>query len=204
MKKFEFKKNLNLPNQLTISRMLIAPVIVVLLHYPTFWMCFLAALLFSLAAVTDLVDGYLARKENQITSLGTFLDPLADKVMIGSVLVVLVALGRIDDWIAIVIICREFMVTGLRAIAAEEGVVLAADQYGKAKTVMQIVALIPLIMHYDWHYDRYYLPMHATGVFLLYIALALTVISGCNYFWNFFKNWQGEPHAGEGKISFEP
>lgn len=182
---------LNLPNQLTLSRIVIVPLLVVLLMFPQKWTCLLAGALFALAGVTDLVDGYLARRENQITSLGKFLDPLADKVLVSSVLIMLVQLGWVEGWIAIIIICRDIMVTGLRAVAADEGVVIAADKYGKLKTVLQLVALEPLILHYPW----LGIPMHEIGIFLLYIALLLTIFSGCNYFLNFFRNWRAKTMA---------
>ena len=179
-------KELNLPNQLTISRILIVPVLVAVLSVGTEWACLLAGILFAVAGFTDLVDGYLARRENQVTSLGKFLDPLADKVLVCSVLVMLVQLGWVPAWIAIIIICRDLMVTGLRAVAADKGTVIAADKYGKVKTVLQLVALEPLILHYSW----LGIPLHSLGIFLLYMALVLTVFSGCKYFLNFFRSWQ--------------
>lgn len=179
-------KMLNLPNQLTISRILLVPVLVAVLALDGERSSLLAGILFAVAGFTDLIDGYLARKDNLVTSLGKFLDPLADKVLVSSVLVMLVQLGRISAWIAIIIICRDLMVTGLRAVAADDGVVIAADKYGKLKTVLQLVALEPLILHYSW----LGIPMHMIGMILLYIALALTVFSGCNYFLVFFRNWR--------------
>lgn len=176
-------KILNLPNQLTISRILVVPVIVVLLMFEGRLVCVIAGLLFALAGFTDIIDGYLARKTNQISSLGKFLDPLADKVLVSSVLIMLVQLAWVPGWVAIVIICRDIMVTGLRAIASDEGIVISADKYGKVKTVLQLVALEPLILHYP----LFGIPMHETGMVLLYISLALTVFSGCNYFYDFFK-----------------
>jgi CDP-diacylglycerol--glycerol-3-phosphate 3-phosphatidyltransferase len=107
-------------------------------------------------------------------------------VLICSVLVMLVQLGRVPAWIAIIIICRDLMVTGLRALAADKGIVIVADSHGKLKTVLQLLALAPLILHYD----LFGIPLHSFGIFLLYIALALTVFSGCKYFLNFFQNWQ--------------
>ena len=179
-------KTLNLPNQLTISRILVVPVLVAVLSFGTKWACLTAGILFALAGFTDLVDGYLARKDNQVTSLGKFLDPLADKLLVCSVLVMLVQLTWVPAWVAIIIICRDLMVTGLRAVAADQGTVIAADKYGKAKTVLQLVALEPLILHYDW----FGIPLHLIGIFLLYMALALTVFSGCKYFLNFFRDWR--------------
>lgn len=177
---------LNLPNQLTLSRILTVPVIVVLLMYEGKWTCFAAGLVFAVAGFTDLIDGYLARKDNQITSLGKFLDPLADKMLVSSVLIMLVQLGWVPGWVAIIIICRDVMVMGLRAVAADDGIVIAADKYGKFKTVLQLVALEPLILHYD----LLGLPVHAIGLTLLYISLVLTVFSGCNYFVGFYRQWR--------------
>ena len=179
-------KSLTLPNQLTIARILLVPVIIAVLSWGERWSCLVAGILFAIAGITDLIDGYLARKDNQVTSLGKFLDPLADKVLVSSVLIMLVQLGWVSAWVAIIIICRDIMVTGLRAIASEEGIVIAADKYGKLKTVLQLFALEPLILHYSW-FD---IPLHSLGIFLLYIALALTVFSGCNYFLFFFRNWR--------------
>lgn len=186
----------NLPNQLTLSRILLAPVIIALLYFPSFWTCLFAGFLFIVAAFTDLFDGYLARKGNQITSLGKFLDPLADKVLISSVLIMLVQNGWVQAWIAIVIICRDIMVTGLRAVAADEGIVISADKYGKAKTVLQILALTPLIWHYGWRVGKFTLPVHDIGIFTLYLALILTVISGVNYFLSFYRIWKDSSPQG--------
>ncbi|MDR1946060.1 MAG: CDP-diacylglycerol--glycerol-3-phosphate 3-phosphatidyltransferase [Desulfovibrio sp.] len=179
----------NLPNRLTISRIAIVPLIVVLLMFPGVWTCFAAALLFAAAGFTDLLDGRLARKTNQITSLGKFLDPLADKVLVTSALIMLVQNGWVPGWIAVIIVGRDILVTGLRAVAVEDGVVIAADRHGKFKTVMQIIALDILILHYD-------LPgiaVHDIGMIILYISLALTIFSGYNYFRNFRRDRKGAP-----------
>lgn len=187
-------KILNLPTKLTLSRILAVPFIVLFLYLSTPWSCFIATVLFALASFTDLIDGYLARRENQVTRLGKFLDPLADKILVCSVLIMLVHLHWTPAWIAIVIICRDIMVTGLRAVAADEGVIIAADRYGKMKTALQMIALGPLLLHYPW----LGLPVAAIGDFLLYTALALTVFSGYNYFMHFFRNWRNtSPRAEE-------
>ena len=175
-------KVLNLPNSITLSRIAIVPVILFLVSLGTRWSCFFAALFFGIAALSDLVDGYLARKNNLITSLGKFLDPLADKVLVSSVLIMFVELSWVPAWVVIVIICRDLMVTGLRAVASDEGVVIAADKYGKWKTTLQMVALVPLLLHHDW----FGLPLMRIGTVLLYISLFLTVFSGVNYFISFF------------------
>jgi CDP-diacylglycerol--glycerol-3-phosphate 3-phosphatidyltransferase len=181
--------NFNLPNRLTLSRIVIVPVIVGLLMFPGRWSCLVAGLLFVAAGVTDLMDGRLARQNNQITNLGKFLDPLADKILINSALIMLVGNGWVPGWAAIIIICRDIMVMGLRAIAADEGIVIAADTYGKLKTVLQIIALVPLIIHYD----LLGIPSHGLGMIMLYISLVLTVFSGYNYFATFYRTWRERP-----------
>jgi CDP-diacylglycerol--glycerol-3-phosphate 3-phosphatidyltransferase len=179
---------LNLPNLLTLSRIAVVPLLLALLWLDWGWSCLLAAILFIGAGITDVADGYLARRERQVTNMGKFLDPLADKVLICSVLIMLVAMGRVSAWIAILMICRELMVTGLRAIAAEARVIIAADRYGKLKTILQFTALVPVMVHYPW----LGLPFAPVGQFLLYIALALTVFSGWNYFQTFFREQTGK------------
>lgn len=172
----------NTANNLTLARIGVVPVLVVMLSYPGRLVCLAAMLLFVAAAVTDVFDGYIARRFNLVTSLGKFLDPLADKLLVGSTLIMLAGEGFIPAWVAVVIICREMAVTGLRAVAADMGVVIAADAFGKLKTVVQAAALCPLILHYPW-YDFDPQPL---GLTLLYVALVLTVGSGINYFYNFY------------------
>ncbi len=169
---------------------MMVPVIVALLYFENKYTCLLACISFIVASVTDLLDGHIARRTNMVTSFGKFLDPLADKVLISSVLVMLVALNRAAAWIAIVIICRELIITGLRAIAADEGVVIAADTFGKWKTILQIVALVPLILHYSW-FGINPVPL---GQFFLYMAVVLTVFSGMNYLRAFHRHWLGQQH----------
>ncbi len=174
---------LHLANKLTLLRILVVPLIVLLLYFEGPILCILAALAFIFASLTDLADGYIARRENMVTSLGKFLDPLADKVLICSVLIMLVHLGWVQAWVTIVIVCRELVVTGLRAIAMDEGIVLAADDFGKVKTVLQVLALIPLIVHYPFFgFDP-----QGIGLILLYISTILAVYSGGNYVYSFFK-----------------
>lgn len=175
----------NLANRITLVRVFIVPFIVLLLAYEGRFACLVAVGAFIIASLTDLLDGHIARKENMVTSFGKFLDPLADKLLICSVLVMLVELGWVAAWIAIVIICRELIVTGLRAMAADEGIVIAADRYGKMKTITQMMALVPLMLHYPW----FGLDPAPIGQFVLYIALGLTVFSGVNYLYTFYGNW---------------
>ena len=178
-------KRLNWANRITLLRIGAVLPIVVLLHFPSVLLCWIAEILFVLASLSDFLDGYIARREGMVTTFGKFLDPLADKLLICSVLVQMVAMGWVPAWVTILIIIRELAVTGLRAVAADNGVVIAADKYGKVKTVLQIVALVPLLIHYPlWG-----IPVHGIGIFILYIALILTIVSGVNYFYRFYCDW---------------
>lgn len=186
------KEIFNLPNTLTMTRILAAPIVVFCL-YLEMWFEFKIGsycgfVIYTLACITDYFDGKIAREQNIITNLGKFLDPLADKLLIGSVFIMLVHLGpewRVPAWIVIIIICRELAVTGMRAVAAEMGQVVAADKYGKAKTLAQSLAGGFLVFHYPiMGFDP-----RPLGVFLLWVALILTVFSGGNYLYNFYKQW---------------
>lgn len=181
----------NLPNSLTLARIATIPVIVILLHYPSKLACFLAMIVFILASLTDLIDGLLARRLNIVTTVGKFLDPLADKLLIGATLIMLVDLGWVEAWITIVIISRELIVTGLRAIAADHGMIIAADSLGKLKTILQIIALCPLMLHYSW----FGIDPRPAGMVCLYAALVLTVFSGGKYLYSFSQNWIGKEAA---------
>ena len=176
----------NWPNRITMLRIGITIPILILLQFENVVTCWFAAILFVLAAVTDFLDGYLARRESQITNFGKFLDPLADKILICSVLIDMVRLGWVPSWVAIIIVVRELAVTGLRAVAADQGLVIAADKFGKIKTVLQIVAVVPLLIHYPF----VGIPMALLGEIILYIALVFTLVSGLNYFYRFYKDWQ--------------
>lgn len=167
---------LNLPNALTMLRILAVPVVVVALLEETANGDTLAAVVFALAAFTDGLDGYLARSRDSVTTFGKLVDPLADKLLVTAALVSLVSLGRVEAWVAMVIIAREFAVTTLRAVAAERGVVLHASWLGKAKTGLQIAAIFALIAT-----D----PAPLGVDLLVYAAVAATVISGVDYFFGF-------------------
>ena len=164
---------LNLPNVLTLLRILAVPVIVVALLGETPNGDALAAGVFALAALTDGLDGYIARRRQDVTTFGKLMDPLADKVLIIAALVSLVSLGRLAAWVAMVIIARELAVTGLRAVAAEQGVVISASWLGKLKTALQVAAVFALII---WN------PSPTSVDVLVYVAVAVTVISGADYF----------------------
>ena len=164
---------INLPNVLTLLRILAVPVIVVALLDETPNGDALAAGVFALAAISDGLDGYFARRRQDVTTFGKLMDPLADKLLIIAALVSLVSLDRLAAWVAMVIIARELAVTGLRAVAAEQGVVISASWLGKAKTTLQVAAVFALII---WNPSPW--PVDA----LVYLALAATVISGLDYF----------------------
>lgn len=167
----------NLPNMLSISRVFLVPVIMVFLtlrtQFGSIWGAnigdILAGVIFILASVTDAADGYIARKKKLVTNLGKFIDPLADKIMVVAVLVALVDLHRIPAWMVVIIISREFIVTGLRMIAASEGIVIAASKGGKLKTVSQIIGIVLLIFN---------LP---GAIAVMWVAMFLTVWSGADY-----------------------
>jgi CDP-diacylglycerol--glycerol-3-phosphate 3-phosphatidyltransferase len=172
----------NLPNTLSMIRILTAPLLVVLLLNPARRLSVISAIIFALVCVTDWLDGYLARRMGLLTTLGKFLDPLADKLLIVTVFIMLIPLGRIPAWVVAIIIGREMAVTGLRAIASSTGVVIGASKLGKWKTVSQIICLVPLLLHYTF----YGLNFHAIGTGLLVPAFGLTVWSGVDYFLKFF------------------
>ena len=167
---------LNLPNALTVLRILLVPVVVVALLDETPNGDAIAAGVFALAALTDTLDGYIARHRNAVTTFGKLMDPIADKLLIAASLIALVSLDRLAAWIAMVIIAREFAVTGLRLVAAEQGVVIQASWLGKVKTTLQVAAIICLIA----------VDPAPLGIDLLvYAAVAATVISGIDYFFGF-------------------
>ncbi len=169
---------LNLPNALTVLRILLVPVVVVALLDETPNGDAIAAGVFALAALTDTLDGYIARHRNAVTTFGKLMDPIADKLLVAASLIALVSLQRLAAWIAMVIIAREFAVTGLRMVAAEQGNVIQASWLGKTKTVLQVAAIICLIA---------FNPAPLWVNLLVYAAVAMTVISGVDYFFGFRK-----------------
>jgi CDP-diacylglycerol--glycerol-3-phosphate 3-phosphatidyltransferase len=163
----------NLPNWISVVRILLIPVFMVLLLGRVTDGDYLALLVFAVAAVTDTLDGYLARSRGTTTTIGIFLDPLADKLLVSAALISLVELGRVAAWVAMVIIAREFMVSGLRMVAANQEVVIAASQWGKLKTLTQVVAIAALIIDY---------PPHTATAVLVALAVGITIWSGIDYF----------------------
>lgn len=170
---------MNLPNSLTLLRIILIPVFVVVIGVRIPHGDLMAAIIFIVAALTDSLDGYLARKYEQVTKLGIILDPLADKLLITAALICLVELGRLPGWIAIVILGREFAVSGLRAVKAEEGIIIPASRLGKLKTISQVLAVIIIIL------DNVITPFQGIGLWAMYIAVIITVVSGVDYFYKF-------------------
>jgi CDP-diacylglycerol--glycerol-3-phosphate 3-phosphatidyltransferase len=176
----------NLPNMLTTARIAVIPIFVLLTFYGDPISSYWSAVIYAAAAVTDVIDGWLARKRNLVTVIGKFLDPLADKLIVMAALVMLVRLGRVASVLVIVLLAREFIVTGLRTIAASEGMVIAAGQGGKWKTALQLTAIISLLVHYTYTFDFGLFELTANfnrvGTWLLWLALVASVLSAYSYF----------------------
>ena len=185
---------LNIPNALTMLRILMVPVVVVALLGEIPNGDLVAGIVFALAAFTDGLDGYIARRRDVVTTFGKLMDPLADKLLIVAALVSLVALDRLQAWIAMVIIARELAVTGLRALAVEEGVVIAASWLGKVKTALQVAAVIALIA-----VD----PATAAVDVLVYAAVVATIVSGADYFFGVRRRIERQ-RSGEGTAEEGP
>ncbi len=183
----------NLPNVLTLFRIAIIPPMVVILTMPSRRAAFTAAALFAIASVTDWLDGYLARRMEIVTVMGKFLDPIADKLMVTAALIMILPMGRAPAWMVLIIIGREIIITGLRGIASTEGIVISASNLGKYKTIFQIVAILGLLLHYNYYWvfgiehPYFYVNMHNVGIFFLWIATIITIWSGIDYLARFFK-----------------
>ena len=177
------------PNIITLVRIAAIPVFLVFTYYESLLNSFIAALVYSVTAATDFLDGWVARRKNLVTVIGKFLDPLADKLIAMAALVMLVHLGRVAAWIVVVLMAREFAVTGLRSIAMSEGIVIAAGQEGKYKTAVQLVGIVFLILHYAYPIDfgvtTAVVDANRIGTALLYISALFSVWSAWKYFAGF-------------------
>jgi CDP-diacylglycerol---glycerol-3-phosphate 3-phosphatidyltransferase len=194
---FRGESEVNLPNSITMSRIVMIPLLLWILspHFP--WQAaggqeIAASVLFILASITDGLDGYLARKRGQITTMGMLLDPLADKIMVTAALVALVAYNPevVKVWIAVVIIGREFLLSGLRSIASSEGFTIQASELGKLKTVIQIVSVVSAILAhhwYDWQFGLLVIPVKWIAIAAIYFTVLVSTISAIDYFVGFWK-----------------
>lgn len=187
MKNEQINSLLTHPNTLTLFRIISAPIIVVLLLMPNRFTALLAGLIFSVAAITDYLDGYLARRYGLVSNLGKVMDPVADKLLVSCALIMLSALGWMPAWIACIIIGRELAVSGLRNIIAQNKQDVSASSLGKYKTGFQIAAIIPLM----FHYPAFGFDFQAVGMFFLWGALVFTLWSGADYFLRFRKLLHG-------------
>jgi CDP-diacylglycerol--glycerol-3-phosphate 3-phosphatidyltransferase len=190
----------NPPNLVTMGRVLFVPFVLYFMDNYSPVRSLIAGFLYLIASIGDGVDGYLARSRGQVSVLGKFLDPVADKLMVTAVLVFMVALGRVPAWLVVVLVARDFAITGLRSIASSEGIVIAASRGGKIKTALQLVALIMLLVHF-----RYPLlglginiDFNTAGLVVLYLSLGASLISGVDYVLGFFRA------LGEGKREAPP
>ncbi len=191
----DFKR---LPNILSLSRVFVIPFIVVLFEIMRYtpkshivvleFVSFICALLFALGGLTDFFDGYFARKYKDITKLGKLLDPITDKLLISTTMIMLVSINRLHAWIVVLIIGREIAVTGLRALTASSGIIIPASLEGKYKMTFQIVAVIGLLVHYTY----FGVDFQRVGMLFTWIALFVTLWSGINYFVNFSKTLKTE------------
>ena len=175
---------MNIPIALTLVRIVLVPLVIVFLISSDRVHVFIAAVIFVAASLTDWLDGRIARSTNQVTRLGTLLDPVADKLLVAAALVSLVQVDMVPAWMALVIIGRELAVTGLRGVALSMGVVVPASRLGKWKTVLQYVALTLLIL--ERGVPAEFVPFHLVSGIALWIAMGVTVFSGLDYFYSFF------------------
>jgi CDP-diacylglycerol--glycerol-3-phosphate 3-phosphatidyltransferase len=199
----------NLPNSITMSRICCIPLLIWMLsnYFPLRSVHgeqeIFASLLFILASITDGVDGYLARKRGQITTMGMLLDPLADKLMITAAYVCLVQFNPhlLKAWVAVLVIGREFLVNGLRSIASSEGFTIEASDLGKLKTVIQIVSVVAVILAhgwYEWHFGWFILPVEWIAIAAIYFMVLISIISAVDYFVAF---WRKIDHASADRRS---
>jgi CDP-diacylglycerol--glycerol-3-phosphate 3-phosphatidyltransferase len=186
-------KNFNLPNKLTAFRLLCIPLVIFFLSFHGKILSFFAAFFIGMAFITDILDGYFARKYGEITALGKFLDPLADKILVTVSMIMLIPLERIPILIVLIIIAREIAITGLRGIAVNEGIVIQASKLGKYKTIFQAVAILGLALHYEY----FNVDFHVVGMIFLWAALILTIWSGWDYFKQFTNLFSPEKRGDE-------
>lgn len=174
---------MNLANKITLIRVLMIPLFMIILFFDSKVNNYLATLIFVIASATDGLDGYIARSRNQVTTFGKFVDPLADKLLVSTALISLIQLGKVPAWIVVIVIAREFTITGFRIIAASEGITIAASPLGKIKTITQLIAITVLLID-NFPFSLVNFPF---DIIMLYISLIFTVLSGIDYI---YKNRQ--------------
>src|SRR6266540_1325321 len=177
----------NLPNLVTMGRVVVIPFVLYFIDNFNPLRTFIAAMLWLVAAAGDFLDGYLARSRGQVSMLGKFLDPLADKLLITAVLVYMVALGRVPAWVVVVTVARDLAVNGLRSIASAQGLVISASDGGKIKTALQLVAIMMLMVHFRYPALGVGIPIdyHRAGLVILYVSTVVSVFSGVQYMRHF-------------------
>jgi CDP-diacylglycerol--glycerol-3-phosphate 3-phosphatidyltransferase len=195
------REALNLPNAITLTRIALIPVFLWFTYYESRVDSFIAAVLYAVTGATDFLDGWVARRKNLVTVIGKFLDPLADKLIVMAALVMLVHLGRVAAWVVIVVMAREFIVTGLRTIAMSEGIVIAAGQEGKHKTAFQVAGITFLLLHYTYPIDAllftFYLDANRVGTWLIYVSIFFSVWSAVTYFTRFIRAVYAKPEPSD-------
>ena len=212
MKRSLGREFLNAPNAITLTRIAMIPVFLWFTYHESRVDSFIAALVYAITGATDFLDGWVARRKNLVTVIGKFLDPLADKLIVMAALVMLVHLGRVAAWVVIVIMAREFIVTGLRTIAMSEGMVIAAGQEGKHKTAFQVASITFLLLHYTYPIDAVFfsfdLDANRVGTWLLYISLFYSVWSAVKYFAAFidaiYRAPASSPHDADARRGDRP
>lgn len=196
--------SLNLPNSITFFRVVLVPVLMAFLLVDVPYGDVFALVVFVIAAASDSLDGYLARRFRQTTVIGAFLDPLADKLIVTAALVSLVELGELSAWVAMVVIARELAVTGLRMVAAVQKVVIPASRWGKAKTASQMLAIAALIIEPRWLDPEWTLGGRSVTWYLVLLMLVLTVVSGVDYFVHARQRVQEEARETEDPATAAP
>ena len=187
----------NLPNLVTMGRVVLVPFVLIFIDNFSPVRSFIASMLYLGAAVGDALDGYLARSRNEVSMLGKFLDPLADKLIVTAVLVFMVALGRVPAWVVVVLIARDLAINGLRSVASAQGLVIAASDGGKIKTAFQLVAIMMLLIHFRYPVlaTSIQLDYHRVGLIVLYLSMGVSLLSGGQYLRDFFSAVLRQPRA---------
>ncbi len=188
----EKKKIINLPNTITMARISFIPVLFLLLVSPGQTLSLTIALLFIAVSFTDMLDGYVARRYNIVTTMGKFLDPIADKLVINTAMILMIPIGRIPAWVVAIIIIRDFAVDGIRNIASSGGHIIQASWLGKQKTLCQVFAVSALMIHYPFLGAD----AHVVGTTILFLALILSIYSGLDYLVKFYRHIVTESDSG--------